>query len=42
VFFNSIIVGNNKYMLIWVPNLISGTTIASKNAPKGLGHMLVP
>jgi hypothetical protein len=42
VFFNSIIVRNNKYLLARVLNIISGTIIASENASKGLGHILVP
>jgi hypothetical protein len=41
VFFDSAIVGNDKYTLIGVPNTISGTTIASENAPKGLSYVLI-
>jgi len=42
VFFDSVMVGNDEYMLTGVLDTISRTTIASENAPKGLGHMLVP
>jgi len=41
VFFDGVIVGNDEYTLAGVPDTISRITIASENAPKGLGHMLV-
>jgi hypothetical protein len=41
VFFDSAIVGNDEYTLTGVPDTISRTTIASENAPKGLGYVLV-
>ena len=42
MFFDSAIIRNDEYTLAGVPDAISRTTIASENAPKGFGHMLVP
>jgi hypothetical protein len=42
MFFDGVMVGNDEYTLTGVLDTISRTTIASENAPKGLGHMLVP
>jgi hypothetical protein len=42
VFFDGVMVGNDEYTLIGFLNVISRTTIASENTPKGLGYVLVP
>jgi hypothetical protein len=41
MFFNSIIVKNDEYMLTGVLDTISRTTITSENAPKGLSYVLM-
>jgi len=42
VFFDGVMVGNDEYTLAGVLDTISRTTIASENAPKGLGYVLMP
>jgi hypothetical protein len=41
IFFNNIIVRNDEYTLAGVLDMISRTTIASENTPKGLNYILV-
>ena len=41
VFFNSVIVRNDKYTLTGVLDTISRITIASENAPKGFSYVLI-
>jgi hypothetical protein len=42
MFFNSVMVGNDEYTLAGVLDMISRTTIASENAPKGFGYIFMP
>ena len=41
MFFNSVIVRNDKYTLTGVLDAISRTTIASENASKGFSYILI-
>jgi len=41
MFFNSVIVRNDERILTGVLDMISRTTIASENAPKGFSYMFI-